>query len=150
MPSWRGAPQMARKSAVFGAHNLIHGLKAGIPCWAWVSEGVAVLKNRENLHEWWARKSPFSDSLATEENGLGIENLNQRLQRYAGAKSRALDMANYIKTEDVSNNENRKLVKKLGDCASYLVFKHYYTENKVILHGMKTCRQQLLSVLCAS
>ena len=94
-------------------------------------------------------KSPFSDSLATEENGLGFENLNQRLQRYAGAKSRALDMANYIKTEDVSNNENRKLVKKLGDCASYLVFKHYYTENKVILHGMKTCRQQLLCPFCA-
>ena len=94
-------------------------------------------------------KSPFSDSLAAEENGLGIENLNQRLQRYAGAKSRALDMANYIKTEDVSNNENRKLVKKLGDCASYLVFKHYYTENKVILHGMKTCRQQLLCPFCA-
>ena len=68
---------------------------------------------------------------------------------YAGAKSRALDMANYIKTEDVSNNENRKLVKKLGDCASYLVFKHYYTENKVILHGMKTCRQQLLCPFCA-
>ena len=87
--------------------------------------------------------------MATEENGLGFENLNQRLQRYAGAKSRALDMANYIKTEDVSNNENRKLVKKLGDCASYLVFKHYYTENKVILHGMKTCRQQLLCPFCA-
>ena len=58
-------------------------------------------------------------------------------------------MANYIKTEDVSNNENRKLVKKLGDCASYLVFKHYYTENRVILHGMKTCRQQLLCPFCA-
>ena len=73
----------------------------------------------------------------------------QRLQRYAGAKSRALCMANYIKTEDVSNNENRKLVRKLSDCASYLVFKHYYTENKVILHGMKTCRQQLLCPFCA-
>ena len=94
-------------------------------------------------------KSPFSESLAAEENGLGFENLSQRLQRYAGAKSRALDMANYIKTEDVSNNENRKLVKKLGDCASYLVFKHYYTENRVILHGMKTCRQQLLCPFCA-
>ena len=94
-------------------------------------------------------KSPFSESLAAEENGLGFENLNQRLQRYAGAKSRALDMADYIKTEEVSNNENRKLVKKLGDCASYLVFKHYYTENKVILHGMKTCRQQLLCPFCA-
>ena len=95
------------------------------------------------------KKSPFSGSLAAEENGLGIENLDKRLQRYAGAKSRALCMANYIKTEDVSNNENRKLVRKLSDCASYLVFKHYYTENKVILHGMKTCRQQLLCPFCA-
>ena len=62
-------------------------------------------------------KSPFSDSLATEENGLGFENLNQRLQRYAGAKSRALDMADYIKTEEVSNTEHRKLLKKQADCA---------------------------------
>ena len=36
--------QRASKAPFFGAHNLIHGLKAGIPCWAWVSEGVAVLK----------------------------------------------------------------------------------------------------------
>ena len=34
-----------------------------------------------------------------------VENLNQRLQRYAGAKSRALDMVDYIKTEEVSNNQ---------------------------------------------
>ena len=94
-------------------------------------------------------KSPFSDSLATEENGLGFENLNHRLQRYAGAKSRALDMVDYIKTEQLSNNETRKLTTKVGKCASYLVFKHYYTENKVILHGMKTCRQQLLCPFCA-
>ena len=38
---------MARKKRRFGAHILIHGLKAVIPCWAWVSEGVAVLKNRK-------------------------------------------------------------------------------------------------------
>ena len=94
-------------------------------------------------------KSPFSDSLATEENGLGFENLNQRLQRYAGAKSRALDMVDYIKTEEVSNNETRKLTTKIANCASYLVFKHYYTENRVILHGMKTCREQLLCPFCA-
>ena len=97
------------------------------------------------------KKARFSESLAAEENGLGIENLNQRLQRYAGAKSRALDMANYIKTEDVSNNENRKLVKKLGDCASYLVF-------KALLHrkqGDFAWHENLpsaaiVSVLCAS
>jgi hypothetical protein len=94
-------------------------------------------------------KSPFSDSLATEENGLGFENLNHRLQRYAGAKSRALDMVDYIKTEEVSNNQTRKLTTKIANCASYLVFKHYYTENRVILHGMKTCREQLLCPFCA-
>ena len=94
-------------------------------------------------------KSPFSESLAAEENGLGFENLSQRLQRYAGAKSRALDMADYIKTEEVSNNQTRKLTTKIANCASYLVFKHYYTENRVILHGMKTCREQLLCPFCA-
>ena len=94
-------------------------------------------------------KSPFSDSLATEENGLGFENLNHRLQRYAGAKSRALDMVDYIKTDEVSNNQTRKLTTKIANCASYLVFKHYYTENRVILHGMKTCREQLLCPFCA-
>ena len=31
--------QRASKAPFFGAHNLIHGLKAGIPCWAWVSRG---------------------------------------------------------------------------------------------------------------
>ena len=94
------------------------------------------------------KKSPFSDSLATEKTD---SDLRTSIKGYSVtlALNHALDMANYIKTEDVSNNENRKLVKKLGDCASYLVFKHYYTENKVILHGMKTCRQQLLCPFCA-
>ena len=36
-----------------------------------------------------AEKARFLRALAAEENGLGFENLNQRLQRYAGAKSRA-------------------------------------------------------------
>ena len=102
--------QRASKAPFFGAHNLIHGLKALIPCWAWVSRGRG-FENREKMMNEGQEKSPFSDSLETEENGLGFENLNQRLQRYAGAKSRALDMADYIKTEEVSNNENRKLVK---------------------------------------
>ena len=32
-------------------------------------------------------KSPLSDSLAADESGLGIENLNDRLLRYAGGKN---------------------------------------------------------------
>jgi hypothetical protein len=58
-------------------------------------------------------------------------------------------MVDYIKTEEVSNNQTRKLTTKIANCASYLVFKHYYTENRVILHGMKTCREQLLCPFCA-
>ena len=111
-------------------------------------EGVAVLKTGKIYMSDGQEKSPFSGSLAAEENGLGIENLDKGYS-VTLALNHALCMANYIKTEDVSNNENRKLVRKLSDCASYLVFKHYYTENKVILHGMKTCRQQLLCPFCA-
>ena len=65
------------------------------------------------------------------------------------ALNHALDMVDYIKTEEVSNNQTRKLTTKIANCASYLVFKHYYTENRVILHGMKTCREQLLCPFCA-
>ena len=43
-------PQMARKAPFYGAHNLIHGLKAGIPCWAWVSEGVAVFEKQGKIY----------------------------------------------------------------------------------------------------
>ena len=51
----------------------------------------------------------------------------------------------------VSNNENRKLVKKLGDCASYLVFKHYYTENKGDFAWHENLPPAaIVSVLCAS
>ena len=35
-------------------------------------------------------KSPLSDSLAADESGLGIENLNDRLLRYAGGKTALL------------------------------------------------------------
>ena len=65
------------------------------------------------------------------------------------ALNHALDMVDYIKTEEVSNNQTRKLTTKIANCASYLVFKHYYTENKVILNGMKTCQEQLLCPFCA-
>ena len=40
-------------------------------------------------------KSPVSESLATDENRLGLS-LADRLERYACGKKRALDMTNYI------------------------------------------------------
>lgn len=114
------------------------------------------MKNRQE-------KSPFSESLATDENGLGIESLSYKLQRYAGGKNRALDMAKYITnfhtgkgklgrgkgSRTVEQSQNKRLVAELESCASYLVFKNYYTINEVRLHAMKSCRKHLLCPFCA-
>ena len=94
-------------------------------------------------------KSPFSDSLAAQENGLSIFNLNGRLERYGSAKNRTLDMANYIKTEITRNNVTSKLVTNLETCACYLLFKNYYTVDEVRLHGVNTCKKSLLCPFCA-
>ena len=51
---------------------------------------------------------------------------------------------------EVSNNENRKLVKKLGDCASYLVFKHYYRKQSDFAWHENLPSAAIVSVLCAS
>ena len=79
-------------------------------------------------------KSPLSDSLEADESGLGIENLNDRLLRYAGGKNRALDMAKYITDyhtgkgkvggNPLSYRANKRLVGNLRGCASYLVLKN--------------------------
>lgn len=96
-------------------------------------------------------KSPKSvDSLQAETDlRLGIEYINQRLERYANGKARTLDMANYIINTQPQNNFNRKLTGKLKGCANYLIFKHYYTVNECVLHGVKTCQQTLLCPFCA-
>ena len=104
-------------------------------------------------------KSPFSDSLATNENGLGIENLNDRLLRYAGGKNRALDMAKYIidfytgkgkvGRNPLSYQVNKRLAGNLSSCASYLVFKNYYNVNEVRLYAMNSCKKHLLCPFCA-
>ena len=100
----------AKKAPFFGAHNLIHGLKAGIPCWAWVSEGVAVLKTGKIYMSDGQEKARFLTVWRQKKTDLV---LRTSIKGYSVtlALNHALDMANYIKTEDVSNNENRKLVK---------------------------------------
>ena len=110
------------------------------------------MKNRQE-------KSPVSEFLAEHETGLGIESLSYKLQRYAGGKNRALDMAKYITNfhtgkgnahrPTCEQSENKRLVAELESCASYLVFKNYYTINEVRLHAMKSCRKHLLCPFCA-
>lgn len=97
------------------------------------------------------RKSPAVEprNLAvegTQSEGLGIDSLAGKLQRYAGGKERALRMLDYIRSH---HSDKVNLIGNLRDCASYLVFKHYYTIDELRLHGAITCKKHLLCPFCA-
>lgn len=90
-----------------------------------------------------------ADSVAAEVGVDGIENLPRRVNRYGSAKKQALDVAQYIgRTPGLAS-----VVRRAGDdvsrCGDYLVFRHYFTVDKVRLHGASLCRKHLLCPLCA-
>ena len=82
------------------------------------------------------------------ESGHEIGGLADRLNRYGIAHQRALAMADYIQ-KAVIHPEKNKLLVELRSCGSYLVFRHYYTIGKVLLHGMCSCKKVFLCPLCA-
>jgi hypothetical protein len=77
------------------------------------------------------------------EEASGIEALPGRVNRYAEAKRRALDNAEYIE------GSNEKLARKVAGCGDYLLFRHYYTVDEVRLHHAYLCKKHLLCPLCA-
>ncbi len=94
-----------------------------------------------------------ADSWSDEIGVQGIEALPRRVDRYGKAKNRALDVAEYIGQLARSQPGQRSL-KDLSDrvagCGDYLVFRHYYTVDKVRLHGAQLCMKHLLCPLCAN
>ena len=74
----------------------------------------------------------------------GIACLNLRLERYYKAHHRALLMADYA-----SDRGESKLSYKLRKCGDWLVFRHYYTVDKLRLHSADFCKKHLLCPLCA-
>ena len=85
------------------------------------------------------------DSLAGETGVEGIEALPAKVSRYGKAKKGALDVANYMATLP----EHQAMGAKVQGCGDYLVFRHYYTVDKVRLHGASLCKKHLLCPLCA-
>ena len=85
------------------------------------------------------------DSLAGETGVQGIEALPKKIDRYGKAKKGALDVANYMATIP----DHQPMARKVQLCGEYLVFRHYYTIDKVRLHGASLCRKHLLCPLCA-
>lgn len=75
----------------------------------------------------------------------GIAELPKRIDRYGNAKNAALDVADYMATLP----EHQAVYKRLTSCGDYLVFRHYYTVDRVRLHGASLCMKHLLCSLCA-
>lgn len=96
------------------------------------------MENREQEKE---NPDSWSDEIGVQ----GIEALPKRVQRYGEAKNRALDIAEYIDTQD----GQQRLFQRVKTCGDYLVFRHYYTVDQVRLHGAKLCMKHLLCPLCA-
>ena len=85
------------------------------------------------------------ESLAGEIGVQGIEALPAKVVRYSKAKKGALDVADYMATIP----EHQAMAQKVYGCGDYLAFRHYYTVDKVRLHGASLCRKHLLCPLCA-
>lgn len=75
----------------------------------------------------------------------GIEALPKRIDRYGKAKKGALDVADYMATIP----KHQAMAIKVKGCGDYLIFRHYFTIDRVKLHGASLCRKHLLCPLCA-
>jgi hypothetical protein len=89
------------------------------------------------------RENP--ESVAAEIGVQGIEALPKRIERYGKAKKGALDVVDYM----VSLPEHQAIAERISKCGDYLVFRHYWTVDKVRLHGARLCMKHLLCPLCA-
>ena len=89
------------------------------------------------------RENP--DSVDAEIGVQGIEALPKRIERYGNAKKGALDVVDYM----VSLPDYQAIAERVSKCGDYLVFRHYWTVDKVRLHGARLCMKHLLCPLCA-
>lgn len=89
------------------------------------------------------RENP--ESVAAEIGVQGIEALPKKIDRYSKAKKGAIDVADYMGTMP----EHQAMGAKVQACGDYLVFRHYFTVDRVRLHGASLCKKHLLCPLCA-
>lgn len=89
---------------------------------------------RENPESW-------SDDIGVQ----GIEALPKKIDRYSKAKKGAIDVGDYMATIP----EHQAMAAKVQGCGDYLVFRHYFTVDRVRLHGASLCKKHLLCPLCA-
>jgi hypothetical protein len=97
------------------------------------------------MNEFHDPKRENPDSLAGETGVQGIEALPKKIDRYSKAKKGAIDVGDYMATIP----EHQAMGVKVQGCGDYLVFRHYFTVDRVRLHGASLCKKHLLCPLCA-
>ena len=90
-------------------------------------------------------KKENPDSVAAEIGVEGIEALQKRDKRYGKAKKGALDTAEYM----AASTKHQAMAAKVQGCGDYLLFRHFFTVDKVKLHAAHFCKKHLLCPLCA-
>ena len=103
------------------------------------------------------KEKPLSnDALVGEfEKGSGIFHLPSRVERYATAKTRQLEIlkqvTSFVQHEPLAAKLNNlsNLQHRIADCGNYLVFNHYHTVDEVRLSQASFCKTHLLCPLCA-
>lgn len=114
----------------------------------------------------------FLESLA-EDTRPGVDEVTafpSRVDRYAKAHKRALDMADYIASLSANqvdqvdpvtgeiqrlllplnlSDDHARLADLLRDCGSYLLFRDYFTLGMIRLAGACFCKKHLICPLCA-
>lgn len=93
------------------------------------------------------KENPLSvESLAAEtgQGADGAAGLPAKVTRYSEARRKALQMKAYCDAQG-----HVKEASKLEGCANYLLFRHYYTVDKVRLHAASFCKKHLLCPMCA-
>jgi hypothetical protein len=77
----------------------------------------------------------------------GIEALPQRVDRYSKARKGALDVAEYM--QGLPGQQGKAVSQRVTACGDYLLFRHFFTVDKVKLHAAQFCKAHLLCPLCA-
>lgn len=74
----------------------------------------------------------------------GAAGLPAKIARYSEARRKALQMQSFL-----ASAGHVKEAHKLAGCAEYLMFRHYYTVDKVRLYAASFCKKHLLCPMCA-
>lgn len=135
-----------------GGHGGGVGAPSGAPAAALVSSSSILINEHKSSSS--CQHRTYEQELKEGDRG-GIRGLPRRLERYARAHQRAMEMGAFLADlstwEDIDWQRRRLAhrARELNDCGSFLGFRHYLTVDQVRCFAGHFCQQDRLCPLCA-